>query len=1568
MRPGAFSLLLLTALALIFTSPLSYAQVSWIVTVSPLHNFWQCIPDLELQLDPDTLHEAAISTKSDAAMKVLDHIGISFIVNLDNPVQMQCLLDVLLFGNLQKGVCPSPYSSSLYSLLQISFPVELRQRYGVQRLKSLEHIALPDVWNAIENTSVVASTLNAVEEVIAAMPNVNPPGMIVIKLPATVAGDVHPQTFSIPLADISVTAGPSINSWWVHFDYTATYKRLLWQKRIQAKRHYNATLDRSSKGPPRAPQQFEEEGASEATASGPLNSSNQPPQSPGFTCSDPFLDPRLGDPFEALEGGSLACMKLTRAWRTLREQRVLSSDSRLMQLRRLLARYRCPHEEEREENVEAGVEERDKEMCVNFCQALQETRGWGQRTGQPLTTAQSFAIFLSSFGKNLTTAAPSSGAGNWWGVRTSPRDDDFDDQGFLKRTLDFIHRQGDRLCGCDVSYAERGEFVYLAALLQLLQPPGRPNTTSLRAHTTEEYNNPPSPRVVVDFYQAMWYESPHAIAALATLREHGILTRQHHKAALSLLLRSMRGKSAFLFRQLFLQQRRRSDAAAEKMNSSLGFNRTSPAELLLRQERFYAVLNGFGNLNYPVISRKSIDSILSMDDQQPYDPEGLRPINDAEDILSEEENLEVASGREVGRLSAQAANQLTKASILLAGPMDVKQDLRRVECELLTILRMFGYLCDVELLDSMELNEEATSTKYHRARLYRGICMEHTLALGDLLSSPGRLRISCPTWLRMKREAATESVTLPIPRMKKNFLTLQQTLMLLSYLYLLEKQEYELVSAYASLSVDLSAAAHKVAYADLRPKVLHELAKLSKLHQETSDGGRANTESGGLQFDSKNLYRHLKNWGEKRLAKVAGTKLPYDAFQSKASPLALVDSPVAFIGEQMTLLAACALLDQTVKPRKLNSLSSSKVFGPAQMSASMWHINNLFYHVFRVPFSRSPQEAAFLMLLTAMNQWEHTQSSINMLDQSYLSVHTIDSFVLMTWLLNDYPKELPEYANEGKSKSLDDSSLLNRLLGLAITQYRGLVGRRRKFLPLPDDTIRFYSRRLLSFSARNVRSSESVVELLFSGLAAPVNLLDELTSRRSIFQALRNGKQRDLDRTQLLPLLYASDTDEYLSSLNWTRLERLGDRVANAFYYLFTETTEEALLRKMGIEILSPPLTFPTDDQPQSQLTLESPAEFVAAFLECFASSPRVRALSIATLLLSIALESGDPTGFALIFFEAGERHNPFMVPFADYVAHEVWDDAVMARMWWEHHAVAQWHREKARLHGYCSALSLDAHSPFRYKAVELRQELMTSVSRWRAKREIQRAMAASNSSEGRGSPRRLHNAMSILLQCTSSILHTLASGCPTNPNTSRAATNTTQNEGHTRGCRDDDRMWLENIPSTLYDSMLFPAGDPQCALELYSLLEQVHGDSFTARMRSNFMTYVVGDLVGRLTYYYNLTTSPLSKDVLPPSSAILEGDGLHSKSGLKKGKDGIYENGNKDHYGSDLEREFLVEPWNRIGAALREEMPMSLGRGEGMLYNLRLHRLSGMRWGVKAISLWSKVNNWFRRHEQNRK
>ncbi|CCW67046.1 unnamed protein product [Phytomonas sp. Hart1] len=1534
-------LFLLTLVALISTIPLSHARISLLVTVSPPYDPWRCIPDLELELSKKTLHDAAKSAKCDATKKVLARIGAPFIVHTDNPDQMQCLLDLLLFGDLEKGICSSP--NPLFHLFpKFGILAGLNQRYGLERLKSFELVALPDAWRISKDPFTPHTTLEAADKFIAALPSVNPPGIIQIKLPASLEGDekAHPHNFFIPLADISITEGPSSDSRWIHFDYTGPRERFQLQRRIRTKR-----LDNPQKDP-----------AQEAAVS-PLPNHSTWDWESHLEFTKPFSDYQSHKTLKAPKGESTACIKLTRAWRTLREQQALSSDTRMVQLRRLLKSSHCNHEEnvEEEDEEKAVIDEKTAETCVNFCQALQETREWGRRTGQLITTAQSFAIFSSLFAGDLTTTTQSSSFSNWWGFGTSPQNDKFDNEAFLIRTKDFIHQQRYKRCPCNVSRAEQGEFLYLAALFQLLQLPGSANTTP-QTHITEEYHSLPSARAVVDLYQAMWYESPHATATLATLREHGILTRQHQKAALSLLLRSMRGKSSFIFRQLFRHRKQINSAAMQKTNRSDGFNRDSPVELLLRQERFYAILNTFGNINYPVASRKSIESILSMGDSDPYNPDEFNLGGNADDILSEEENRDVASGREVGHLSARAANQLIKASILMTGPIGVKQDLEEAECILLTILRKFGYLCDMDLLNRMELNKASEKSKHHRSRLYKGICGEHRVELGDLFSNPSRPRISCPSWFQIEHKETTKSITLPVPRAKKNYNTLQRTLMLLSYLYLLKNQEYELVAAYASLSVYLSDAAHKVAYADLRPKVLHQLQELRAAHEATPNGTGSHPPGETRQFDPTKLHRRLQNWGEIKLARGVGHHLPYDAFQSQTPPLALVDSPIAAIGQPMTLLAVCALLDPVdTAPSGPGDFSRGASVTP-RVSASMWHVNHLFRHVFQVPFGQSPQETAFLLLLTAMNQWRRTLYEMNLLDQTYLSIHTIDAFVVMSWLVENLTEGDPGVVARAIPGG---SSQLHTLSLLALRGYGRLVGRRHTHLPRGDDSTRSYARRVLAFAVANLHGGESAAELLFRGLAAPESWPDGLASRRAVLRLLREGRRRDFDPARLRPLLAARDVDAYVAAANWTWVSWVGDRLGNAVLYLFTETTHEALLRELGLSILTPPWT--ADPAGRAR---ESPAAFVGKFLDAFAASPGMREMSIATWLLATTLESGEATGFALIFYEAAERRNRFMAPFADYLAQEVWDNATTARMWGEHHRIAQWHREKSRLRGQSTALSLNGHSPFRYNAAESRQEFMAFIDRWSAKRLIQKARMASNSSNGqrRSSRQLLDDAKTILLRCTSQIIYNVAMNRSTTPTYPRDPTEATGGKSGSRCGGNDELKWLENISSTLYDSMLFPAGDPQCALDLYSLLGDMYGNCFTAQMRRNFMTYVVGDLVNRLAYYYNFTANLSSKDVLPLSSTILEDDDLRNKNPLKRGKSGMNsDDDDGEHYGSSLEREFLVEPWNRIGVKLGEEMPISLERGEGMVYNLRLHRLTGIRWGAKAISLWNNLKIWFR-------
>lgn len=1356
-------------------------------TLGHSSNQWSCHPDLSISLTPHLLDASASEKDEDANQRVLSHIGVPFLLNLTSPQNMLCFQEVSLFKGNGTGICLW-YRDSWYFLLH---PEELEQRFGEERLAALDKISVPAVWKTVANESIVGDRRAAAEKVIATMPSTNPPGIIHILLPTTWAMS---DSIALPLADILLkwrVVTKTVSRLELVLDDAARGLRVQRQQRIVAKLKYAEGIIHHDAAIRRAAQHVEEAVAREVPRAlaevvrvsrrrkGLLAFIEQRKNRPKATSGErPSVIRRMGKADGRKDTQHDRCFRIGRALATLRG--TPASDPRMVQLHLLIVRHNCTETEDVLPSASAPTHPHP--YCTTWCQGQEHIHAWQSRTGETQTIAQTLSLLLVaelSKSGSVTTAA------------------DLDGISFAREVGAFA-RTHIGTCGCTSSKTTRAELFYASAIVSLLS----------RETPGQGVSPPHNPaQAVVDFYQALWYRSHHAAAAMATMREHGIYLRQHSKAALSLLLQAKKGKTAFFVKRLL----------ATRGGKAL---LPLPSELLLRKERFYGVQNSWSEVNAPHATRQTVSSVFVVGDQN------LESEDD--DVGGDSENVGDDDSDPRAHLEERIINQLTKSHLYLGGFKGVKRNLNASECELLSVLRKMGYLCDYELLVTME-NDEAL--RRHNEAYFEKVCRAHKESLENLLSTPGHRHVNCPWWPNNASNSYhMHNIT------EKTYGFLQEALISLSYAHLAGNQRYQTAAAYARLSIQLG----------------------SSLYRSARNAIFASGKAEAYTFQKRITTK--KNWTVNLLSD---------------SPFGGLLGSNVHVDEQLVVLALSTLLH-----------------APAHAHADVvledaFHVSFTAERGAATPSEEDRGYAAFFLLFGAASQWRHIEKKGNALDLTYFSYHGIDAFVLLSRLLQNI---------DGHRKPAS----IARILDLAGGVYQHLVGV-KELLPSPEDTVRTYAARILRFGKRHLHTAEFAQELYDQGVSAGgPSAVDDIVPH-GMLSRHRVAIQQTLDAAHFLPLLHASDADDYLGTDGWTWMQRAGDSVLNSLYYLFTETHSETLLRRMGEEILSPP---EADVVAGTYTRTESPAPFVGTFLELFRTEGNVRRFFVAAQLLSVAFHSGYPTGFSLVFLEAA-TNGTYLTGMADYFARTVWGPQTPA-MWVEHHAVAQWANEKPKSRHRSTAFSLNQRSPFRYSPPELRQELMVQVDRWLAKHAVNE-----------------EDAVDRLAQCTGRVLH-----C----SLQRARARGTQ--------------WV--LPSSPYDGMQFPAGSPECAMDLLKVL-QTAGQA-DSPITEQYVKRVVNSMITRLAAYYgHALTYP--RDILPRTDVPDYGKGPPYIPGKAVRRTS-----------AEKSPRLVVEPWNRVLSDSESHTMLVLERGEGWRYNLRIHHLTGIHWGSAVVSARAWLLSWMPR------
>ncbi|CAM43865.1 conserved hypothetical protein [Leishmania braziliensis MHOM/BR/75/M2904] len=1582
------------------------------------------LPQLELPIPPDFTSGQRLLSTSEQWM-VLAHVGVPLHVVMDNENDLERIVEVVNFmRTTPAGVCPR--HTTTYRIMYYWFhSEELKLLYGEERWAALQRLQRPAAWSLVLKDNA-GPAVRAAERFIVELEALDPPGQITFVFHQQRSGltRLHVSLADLRVLSHSLRLTRTTQYRWQRLtvDTKAPLLRFQTQRLLRAKLQYHehikafdeavaeaqrdlhASLEELRKSEQAAYaehtyfkrnyQRFflerqsrlrgEKEvmdGAGGVDGGVSIGDNTGSRRSAGVR-----IHPAAGSSFVSslADARVVSCRKVSAAWATLRTAGVRhEAETRVVQLRRLHSRHRC---KEPLPELLVATSAAQKETGLSEAAAhvwrdgVAEMEAQRRKSGRPPTFAQVFAILYGVWEvEKAATQVPHQSQEAPPSIEMVASDEGFDGSAFAAFAEDLMER-GDALAAAPNSRLQRwirAEMHYTLAVLQLVGPKTSPSKTHPATASSIV-------RAVVHLHASLGAGSHHAAGALATLREHGIYTRQQSKAAMMLLLRSMEQAPTHLWRELLL--RRSSRSFPEAATTTLP---KPEASRLLRFEHFYAVDHTFSEVDDPFMTRQSIATLVAMTNENIN-------VADEEPVLENvyrEAEVGRGDGEYEGRLTARLNRRLLKANILLSGFKGVQRDAQEAQCELLIILRRLGYLCDLDLrqfftsgVSSREPNSAPTSSMALLTIIGVSLpdsCDEHEAELLDAMSSPRYMLLRCPSGAPVSSRRSRGH--LDVSNSKALFELLLQTLLALSYAHLIHKHRYDLSHLYASLALELSL---RVARATMARCV--SAANMSGvLH--------AHNHWSGINEAMANSFMEAVNKVAESDSEVAwAAEVLWEELQSieNATSQRHLDGPALSDGVQRVLRRFTSVVDSPfVSTESLLLIGTSRwaARGPLSGTAAEveaferdlpeWAMEpfGLLHRLLqKYPTSSSAAEtqevrhpspsgtvpgsstsvrfntaamdvhALFLVFLAAMKRWKRDLPLLHTLDATSYSTRRTDPFVLSSFLL-----QTRDSATGAPLISIEKL----RAVAYAASPY--FLGDTPHLLPLVDDTVDSYAARLLCFAARHIHFLEPSTELLRSGRYGVRStdsrrtastermrsdqwnsLLDDGPPQKSRLQTLRRVKQHTVENADLQPLLYAADIHDYMNQSRWTSIATVMNAVYNTALYPFTTTVSEELIAGMETQMQ---LLTPEERRAELSSRLQASAEkghsqqtekraagtAVSAFVSAFVKDAALRELFIAGQLLTVALESGMPEGFSLLFLEVTERGNRCLRPIVAHLAGSVFG-RVAPSVWTELHLTAQWQREKKQLVSKGPLFALDARTPFRYASVEARQELFARVSRWNAARALQGDGDEADVSSER-QLRRVSQALDQLLWCAGFLTRCV--------------------HRHTH-----------HVYPYAYEGSVFPAADLECVADMNRLLMAQRPPSEAAtwvtgdaamwtlsewRRAQQNSTALLQDLSERLAYVYEIVDSAPARR-FPLSAADFHRNVTEEEHAA------MLAERNRDYTSLFAHASTqLVEPWNRLSYDYSEQF---VAYGEGFYYNQRLHRVSGYRWGAMLRMWWLRV------------
>lgn len=453
---------------------------------------------------------------------------------------------------------------------------------------------------------------------------------------------------------------------------------------------------------------------------------------------------------KALDGNLVHCTNLAHALNTLQTQEAISlKEPRYAILVELHQRHQCTFQLPTLSNE--GTPASKTVGAIDLCEHVEQFLHWKESHGYSHSPAQSVAFLLSMYVMHADLQSDEEATVDQLLAAVSP----FDPHEFIIRVLALVRQGKHHSCGEQrkESFPESGELWYLLASAELLRVVKRDECQRALG--------------VLHLHQAMWFGSRGATSFLATLRELGMFTTQHEKAAAHLLTRSL----TLAQNDIILQLLERYSVFPWHHSSpqSSGPIKAIPLSHLLRYERFFGWRgDAWNDVDRPYVNLGRLKNLLSLDDQ------------DDDEAASEESDDD-------GEWTTDEYRFL-KAAVWTSGLQGIKLDTQRAKCELFTVLRRHSFGCDLSpSIYGVNLSRDWLDSCPNVMDEFRG---SMSLCYGD-------------------RKPFTKPKPLDLD--VSEYDALQEALYKLSFTYLLE-QQFAHSSFYAMMSMKLAYDAHTTGF------------------------------------------------------------------------------------------------------------------------------------------------------------------------------------------------------------------------------------------------------------------------------------------------------------------------------------------------------------------------------------------------------------------------------------------------------------------------------------------------------------------------------------------------------------------------------------------------------------------------------------------------------------------------------------------------------------------------------------------------------------------------------------
>ncbi|KEG14975.1 hypothetical protein DQ04_00231010 [Trypanosoma grayi] len=744
------------------------------------------------------------------------------------------------------------------------------------------------------------------------------------------------------------------------------------------------------------------------------------------------------------------CKNIRSAIQTLQNQHVLRTERRIEYLRAAEKRECVVVLDSFLYNAKNNEDNRVCDSrCVSYCDGVWTLEDWSAHTGSPVSVVQVHALYH--------------------GILVN--DTDFDDTG--ADYLDYVHQlvNDDVERGvfstceelCSPSPDLRSEMIFFAGLLDLL------DDASAEAKKISDGWWYRARRAHLRIWSAAHAGSRTAIAALATMKEHGILSPSQSQVTSVLLSETLSEKYMYFWRLV-------------RNAGSKGSDRTTPSvEKLLRFERFFALEHSWSAVNEPYITRGRLSALSTeIESVNEGDQESMGPQDD---------------------VSPGVLRSFLKAQLYIAGIKGRPRDLRRAECLLLVVLRKLRYTCDVvhsAMDDEAEFFQDGEGDG----------CEEHL----DELRLLRRNGVPMGPCVLYKAERQGSQPFRFVARSKRAYTTVQNVLVLLSYVHLLNGLNYGAAARYAFLALELGSAAFQAALADL-PVDAEQLFSEAN-HNDVVDFGSLS----GKDWMVVTLFANELQHSE-----------PHDPF-SDLTRSGFLSS------ESLVLLAEAAFRSGTEVDDQYMRIAAEEFFGAYPCNEKD---------------ARAPCRVqwAFFLLREAARLCKYDTDIVAILGGSTPSPHRADPLLLMV-----------SFLRSGRITVEDIRE------GSLFASPRYAPGSSHIFRPIDSDTGDTYSARLVRLAQRI-----SSIEVPWRrGVVYKKNWRLRTRDERSLQELglLRAAMQRYLEEHELNPLLVVSDVHDFVNDARWTFLQRFLGVLWDGILFFFTQTRTEVLEEQFAKEVL----------------------------------------------------------------------------------------------------------------------------------------------------------------------------------------------------------------------------------------------------------------------------------------------------------------------------------------------------------------------------------------------------------------